>query len=76
MKRLAIVPDGWECALAECRPGHFVFEGRLCFKDEYGSAGNSYNDAGEVFWGGTSTDDDRQKLVVQPVAAVWEDYED
>lgn len=76
MKRLVMVPEGWPCMLSECRPGHFIFESRLCFKDEYEGAGNSYNEAGEIFWGGTSDKHDRAKLIVQPVSPVWEEYEE
>ena len=70
-----MMPDGWPCTLGECRPGNFIFEDHLCFKDEYGSSGNSYNEAGEIFWGGTTDETERRKLVVQPVDPVWEEYE-
>lgn len=76
MRRLVMVPDGWPCTLRECRPGHFVWDDCLCFKDEYAEAGNSYNEAGEVFWGGVKTASERDALVVQPVAPVWQEYED
>lgn len=75
MRRLVMLPEGWPCALQECRPGHFLWNDNLCFKDEYGPAGHSYNEAGEIFWGGAKTDDERQALVVQPVSPVWEGYE-
>lgn len=70
-----MMPDGWPCTLGECRPGHFIFQDLLCFKDEYGSAGNAFNEAGEIFWGGTTDVTERRKLVVQPVDPVWEEYE-
>jgi hypothetical protein len=76
MRRLVMVPDGWPCKLGECLPGHFVFKDRLCFKDQYGSEGNSYNEAGEIFWGGVSSEDERQELIVQPVNPLWEEYEE
>lgn len=76
MKRLVMMPDGWPCTLGECRPGHFIYQDRLCFKDEYGSAGNSYNEAGEIFWGGTTDRQDRNTLTVQPVLPIWEEYEE
>ena len=81
MKKLIIQPDGWPCTLAECRRGLFVFHDELCLKDEYGHQddtsriwySSAYCDTGEVFWGGAKTKDDREKLVVQPVEAVWEE---
>ena len=74
MRRLVMLPEGWACTFGECRPGFFMFGETLCLKDEYGSAGNAYNEAGEIFWGGVSDENDRRKLVVQPVEPVWEDY--
>ena len=76
MRRLVMVADGWPCSLRECRPEHFVWEDRLCFKDDYGSEGNSYNEAGEIFWGGASDKVARAALIVQPVSPVWEPYEE
>ena len=76
MRRLAMRPEGWPCALRECRPGHFVFNDLLCFKDEYGAEGNSYNEAGEIFWGDVTDRDARAALVVQPVEPVWEEYDE
>jgi hypothetical protein len=75
MKRLVMVPDGWPCSLGESRPGFFIWQDNLCFKDEYGSAGNSFNSAGEIFWGGVTTKEDRSRLVVQPVEPTWEEYD-
>ncbi len=76
MKRLEIVPEGWPCHLRECRPGLFLFKDQLCLKDEYGAAGNVYNDAGEIFWGGTSTKADRDYFAAQPVEARWEEFDE
>lgn len=76
MKRLIMQPDGWPCTLRECRPGHFLWQENLCFKDEYGSAGNSYNEAGEIFWGGAATVEDRAQLIVQPVDPLWGEYDE
>lgn len=76
MKRLVMLPEGWPCTLAECRPGFFLWEEHLCLKDEYGSADGSYNEAGERFWGGVTDAAEREKLVVQPVEPKWEEYED
>ena len=74
MKRLVVIPAGWPCTYAECRPGFFVVDELLCLKSEYGSDG--YCDSGEAFWGGVSTEEERNKLIVQPVDAIWEEYED
>lgn len=65
MKRMVIVPDGWPCAYEECRPGHFVYADALCLKSEYGKDG--FCGSGEFFA--------RHDAVVQPVEAVWEEYE-
>lgn len=65
MKRLVMQPDGWPCAYMECRPGYFVSGDSLCLKSEYGQDG--FGDSGEFFA--------RHELVVQPVIAVWEEYE-
>lgn len=75
MKRLVMVPDGWPCKHGECRPGHFLWRDHLCFKDEYGSAGNSYDETGSIFWGGVKSKDGVADLLVQPVNPVWEEYE-
>lgn len=80
MKRLVIKPDGWICTFEECRPGHFLTEGDyLCFKSEYKSdhdKADAYNEAGEYFWGGTTTTKERNQLKVQPVTPEWEEYEE
>lgn len=76
MKRLVMVPEGWPCTHAECRPGFFLYGERLCFKDEYGSAGGSYCDSGEAWMGGTADKAERGKLIVQPVTPEWEFYEE
>jgi hypothetical protein len=66
---MVMVPEGWPCKHQECRPGFFVFNDRLCFKDEYGSKGGSYNEAGEFFCGG-------DEVMVQPVEPIWEEFEE
>ena len=73
--QLVIMPEGWPCLLRECRPGLFVFEGILCFKDDYDQKGVFCCDSGSMFWGGTENDDDRQTLQVQPVVTQWEKIE-
>lgn len=65
MKRLVMHPDGWPCRYDECRPGHFLYGDSLCLKSEYGEDG--YCDSGEFFV--------RTESTVQPVVAVWEEYE-
>jgi hypothetical protein len=62
-------------SLADCPPGLFRWNGELCFKSEYRTTrenGTSVCDAyvvasGEYFWGGTSTDAQREALKVQPI---------
>lgn len=76
MRRMVIVPDGWPCRYAECRPGFFVFQDSLCLKSEYGGLEiASFCESGEAFWGGVTTKDDLANLSVQPVEAVWEEFE-
>lgn len=62
----------------ECPEGLFLFNGSLCFKSEYKtqnqSSGYWQSDAyvvssGEYFWGGASTAEARDKLLVTPVPA-------
>lgn len=71
--------------LAECPPGLFFYNGTIGFKSEYGameSAGDGGKawrvgnrpdaycaDSGEFFWGGTSTHEDRAKVLVMPIDA-------
>jgi hypothetical protein len=74
MKQLVIVPDGWPCTLAECRPGFFVSKESLCLKSEYGT-NDAYVESGEYFAGGAATKEERALLIVQPVKAVWEEVE-
>ncbi|MCG7507038.1 hypothetical protein [Mesorhizobium retamae] len=67
MKRLLMEPDGWPCTYEECRPGFFVLGGDVLLKSEYGSQG--YCSSGEAFAGS-------HELVVQPVTAVWQEFEE
>jgi len=60
MKKIIIEPDGWECLIEECQPGHFMFGDELCFKTEYGM--EVYCSTGETFM--------PRKVLVQPVAIV------
>lgn len=69
VKILKIIPAGWECTIEECPPGHFVCDGQLCFKTEYGCADSPdfpmqvFNSAGENFVA--------RKIMVQPVDYEW-----
>lgn len=76
-----LVADGEPCTLAECPPGLFGFGDMVGLKDEYGTdvrdqsglqrhVPAAYNEAGEFFWGGTKTHDDRLNLIVQPLAVM------
>lgn len=68
-KYLVIVPNGWACRFEDCPPGLFVIGGQVCFKSEYGQ--DAYNSAGEAFWGGVNTNEERSALIVQPCRAEW-----
>ncbi len=62
MNTYKIEPDGWKCLIEECQPGHFVYEGELCFKTEYGKDSGDievYCSSGEFFM--------PRKIKVQPV---------
>ncbi len=67
-------PAGWPCTLAACPPGPFFSEGNhLGFKSEYRTTDGkieAFNEAGEFFWGGTETADERIQLIVQPLNVV------
>ncbi len=67
-KRLLVQPEGWTCSLDDCTPGFFIFNERLCFKSRYGDC---YCESGEYFWGGTTTPEARNELIVQPVFTEW-----
>lgn len=73
-KHLILKPFGWPTTFRDCPPGLFVFNGGVCLKSEYGE-GESFCESGEVFWGGTSTPNERANLVVQPVIAEWQEEE-
>ena len=63
MKEIKIIPDGWECLIEECPPGHFMYEDQLCFKTEYGKEDGDievYCSSGETFM--------PRKIKVQPVS--------
>jgi hypothetical protein len=55
----------------------FVFKDMLGFKTEYYTNGklDAYCDSGEYFCAGTETEDQREKLIVQPVKSEWIDEE-
>ena len=82
MKLLIITPEGWSCTFAECRPGLFVIGDWLYLKTEYKKPGiaSSINDAycanGELFSGGTNTNDEQNALIVQPVEYRWVEVEE
>jgi hypothetical protein len=83
MKKLVIKPEGWPCTFGECRPGYFIITkvatyGELFLKTEYSSNEHpdnfdAYCATGEYFWGGTTTKEDRNNIIVQPVEVVWEE---
>lgn len=61
------------CKLSDCPPGLFLFNGGVCFKSEYSTAGGSPDayvvSSGEYFWGGTADRAARDALVVTPIEA-------
>ena len=69
VSKIILKPSDWECTLAKCPPGLFVFNGEVCFKTEYrGSGGHSeaYCSSGEAFWGGQKHKADVDNLKVIP----------
>lgn len=74
MKRLVILPEGWPCEFHECRSGFFLWKETLCLMSDYG--GEAYTDGGDIFWGGAISKEARAGLVIQPVTAVWEEFEE
>lgn len=69
MKKCVIEPDGWECTLAECPPGFFMYGNDLCFKSEYGTDkghAEAFGASGEYFVLG-------DEIIVQPVHYQWEE---
>ena len=74
MKRKMIIePADWPCSLDACPPGFFMYRDCLCFKTEYGPGLQVFNEAGEVFWGGVDTKEQRANLAVTPCGAKWVD---
>ncbi len=74
MKIFIIEPKGWPCKLHEFGSGLFLSGNELCFKTGYitGEKSEAYIvDGGSAFWGGTSSDTDREELEIQPVVAKW-----
>ncbi len=77
-KRLVLKPHGWLCSLQECEEGPFLMvpvdedkEANICFKTEYNNNDHSvraFNSVGEAFVG-------RDATMVQPLEAVWEEYD-
>lgn len=71
MKRLVLVPNGWPCSLNECPSGALIVDNTLAFKSEYRTNEGkieAYNEAGEFLCVGSDA-------LVQPVNAIWEEYE-
>lgn len=57
-----IKPNGWPVVIEDCPPGHFIYEGQLCFKSEYNTC-EVFNSAGEYFM--------PREVMVQPVDYEW-----
>jgi hypothetical protein len=74
MKKAFLTPYGWPCELQECPPGPFLFkQDTLGFKNEYADPPYCM-ECGEIFWGGATRDEDRQKLIVQPLIVEWDEF--
>lgn len=62
------------CTLAQCPPGLFLFGNCLGFKSEYRSDAGHIEAfvvaSGEYFWGGAKSSEEREGLMVHPVAIV------
>ena len=69
IERIELIPHGHKCKLKDCPPGFFLFENEVCLKTEYGE-NDSYLDNGEVLWGGTNSEQTREKHIVQPLVVV------
>jgi hypothetical protein len=53
--------------LKDCPPGLFRFDGCIGFKSEYGGGEPYVVKTGEIFWGGTNSPRDRNRLAVSPI---------
>ncbi len=76
MKQLQVYPNDWQCTLAECPAGLFVYGDTLCFKSEYRHEGHTEAfvvESGEAFWGGMYDPVMRDALMVQPCDHIWTD---
>ena len=79
-KVMKVVPHRFPCTLSECPPGLFVDDDELCVKTAYrddGGFSEAYlADGGDAYWGGTSSKEKREQLIVQPCLPVWveDDY--
>lgn len=72
-KELVLRPVGWPCTLYQCPPGFFLYNGNVCFKTEYRSDNKMevFCESGEFFCASTKTEDEKEKLEVQPLEADW-----
>lgn len=75
MKTLRLVPDGFKCALGECPPGLFLCEDETMvgFKTDYDEYYLAID--GDAFWGGTSSKEERAKIIVQPLRYEWVEHD-
>lgn len=73
MRTLQLVPDGFKCTLAECPHGLFLCddETMVGLKSDYGDYYLAID--GDAFWGGTSSKEDRDKIIVQPLRYEWKE---
>lgn len=74
MRKLELKPDGFECTLAECQPGLFLYKDEVCFKSEYtkdDGTPEAFCDSGESFWAGCTTTKQLREVKVQPLVFEW-----
>lgn len=62
---IEIVPTNFVRRLKHCPPGLFLFNDMLCLKTDYNEF---FLCSGDAFWGGTKTAEERDNLLVIPVA--------
>lgn len=74
IKKLILRPKDWECTIAECPPGPFVFDGDVGFKTAYRHSGGHsevFCSNGDAFWGGKTHKSDVDQLKVIPAEYRW-----
>ena len=74
-----IIPSAFPMPLESCPPGIFYHEGSFGFKTEYTTDGKIEAfclSSGETFWGGVSSHEKRDALMVMPCRTLTHPHED